>query len=199
MFLASTCSNYGVTSGYADEATLLSPQGLYAETKVEAERAVSEVYFHVILRFATLFGVSPRMRLDLMLNEWTADMLGDGVVEVYQPEAHRPILCVLDAARTITGILKSMQLHQCQTYNVGVDEFNYTKRDIAETIRRELGGKITYVDRGDPRDYEVSFAKLDAVQPILDPVTPRTGVKLVSQYLYEAPDTSRCYNYGGYR
>ena len=198
LILASTCSNYGVTSGLAVERTPVNPQGLYAESKVEAERAVCGLDSSIILRFATLFGVSPRMRLDLMLNEWTTQMLDDGFIKIYQPDAYRPIFNVGDAAKTIRLFLDNFDESLHGIYNVGYNKYNFTKREIALIIQREVGGRIDYVERGDPRSYRVSFDKITEKGFISNPITPRIGVKLVEKFLSTATDTSQCYNMRGY-
>ena len=199
LVFASTCSNYGVTEDYADEDSPLNPKGLYAETKVAGEKIVSELDDYMILRFATLFGVSPRMRLDLMLNEWTTQLMDEGFIDIYQPEACRPILNVKDAAKTIWRVIGTLPWQTGVTYNVGVNEFNLTKRELAELIKDEVGGEIVYVERGDPRNYKVNFSKLNEILPIADPITPYVGVNLVKKYLNSAPNTSRCYNREGYQ
>jgi len=183
LILASTCSNYGVTAGWALESTPLNPQGIYAKSKVEAERLVSQLYFHTILRFSTLFGVSPRMRMDLMLNEWTKNLLFDKRVEVYQPNAHRPIIHVRDASRAIKGVLNGLQFAQNQVFNVGCNDYNFTKQKLAELIRDEVSGEIVTVEKGDPRDYLVSFDKIRQVYGFYPRFHPTEGVREVKAFL----------------
>jgi nucleoside-diphosphate-sugar epimerase len=187
---ASTCSNYGITDGWATEETSLNPQGLYAKSKIEAERAISQLYFHTILRFATLYGVSPRMRLDLMLNEWTKDVLFNKCVEVYQPTAYRPIVHVRDAARAIRGILDNLQHSQNQMFNVGCNDYNFTKEALAEIIKSEVGGEVKVVQRGDPRSYRVSFDKIRRTFGFHPEVSPWEGVREVKAFLEQSSDST---------
>jgi len=191
LIFASTCSNYGMLEGWATEKTPLNPKGVYAETKVNAEKIISQVHPHVILRFATLYGVSPRMRMDLMLNEWTASMIHDKRVEVYQPEAYRPIVHVVDAARLVKAIIGGMNVAIDKTYNVG--GYNLTKRQLAVIIQKETHGEIVVVDKGDPRSYRVSFNKIGEQFGFYPRITPTDGVHEVMEYLFLHPDA---YNYG---
>lgn len=198
MILASTTSNYGVTEGWATEDSPLNPQGLYAKSKVEAERIVSQLYFHIILRFATLYGVSPRMRMDLMLNEWTRDLMHNGKVEVYQPEAHRPILHISDASRAVRSILDGLQHGMNKVFNVGCNDYNFTKRGLAEIIREEVGGEVSIVDKGDPRDYQVSFDRIRQTYGFHPQIHPIEGVKEVKTFLNLHKDYPKYSNIGDY-
>jgi nucleoside-diphosphate-sugar epimerase len=154
ILFTSTCSNYGISEGLATETSELKPLSLYAETKVDAEREVMKYPSFTILRFATLYGFSPRLRLDLMINEWVADAIYLQKISVYNPTAHRPFLHVRDAAKCITQLLNRVLIKE--VFNVG--DFNITKGELAETIAEEVPCKITYTDtKGDTRDYQVSF------------------------------------------
>lgn len=198
MILASTCSNYGVTDGLATEKTPLNPQGKYAESKVAAEKIVSKHTPHIILRFATLYGMSPRMRLDLMLNEWTMNMLQDGFIEIYQPDAYRPTINVSDAAKTVVRMLETIKEDTRETYNVGFNDYNFTKRELAEIIRGEIDGEITYVEKGDPRNYRVSFNKASPKMKHITRISPRVSVLTVKNFVLSTRDISRCHNEKGF-
>lgn len=198
LILTSTCSSYGVTDGWATEATALNPKGLYAKTKVEAERLVSQLYFHVILRFATLFGVSPRMRLDLMLNEWTRDMVKKGRIEIYQPSAYRPIVHVRDASRAICAVLSGLHHGMNQVFNVGCNDYNFTKEALANIIRDEVGGEVVTVDKGDPRSYRVSFDKIRHTYGFHPETSPWAGVREVKAFLDEYKGERALSNEGDY-
>lgn len=112
---ASTCSNYGKmkdSNAYMDEESELSPVSLYAETKVAVERALlqdgrSEGWCPTPMRFATIFGVSPRMRFDLTVNEFTMELLTNKHLKVYGEQFWRPYVHVRDAARAIRLVLSS--------------------------------------------------------------------------------------------
>jgi nucleoside-diphosphate-sugar epimerase len=164
---ASTCSNYGRMDGdtIVDESVELRPISLYAETKVAAELEVlsrSGGLASTCLRFATVYGTSPRMRFDLTVNEFTRDLaLGETLV-VYGEQFWRPYVHVRDAARAIRRVLETPDATAGEVFNVGDSGENYRKLDIVELLRtRWPHGKIEFVQRDeDPRDYRVSFEKL---------------------------------------
>jgi nucleoside-diphosphate-sugar epimerase len=165
---ASTCSNYGKMEGeaLATEKFELRPVSLYAETKVTAERAILAKSNGGIatccLRFATVFGASPRMRFDLTVNEFTRDALDGGLV-VYGEQFWRPYVHVRDAARAIVCALKAERpLIAGEVFNVGDTRENYRKLDLVELLRQRYPAtKVEFVPREeDPRDYRVSFEKV---------------------------------------
>jgi nucleoside-diphosphate-sugar epimerase len=167
---ASTCSNYGrmadPTQPICEDAPL-APLSLYAEQKVQIERALLEGVDHGLhptcLRFATIYGVAPRMRFDLTINQFTLDLWADRTLEVYGERFWRPYVHVRDAARAVRLVVESpMELVSRQVFNVGHSDENYTKLDIVEQIRRHIStGAVRYVPRDeDPRDYKVSFDRI---------------------------------------
>lgn len=169
---ASTCSNYGRMADptqYLDEDSDLRPVSLYAETKVAVERTVldsqgAQGMSATVMRFATLFGLSPRMRFDLTVNTFAMELMTQEGLEVYGDQFWRPYVHVRDAARAIVLVLTSpKEKVQGQVFNVGDTQENYTKRQLAELISEESGfaGTIQYVQKvEDPRDYRVSFEKI---------------------------------------
>jgi nucleoside-diphosphate-sugar epimerase len=169
---ASTCSNYGrnnETLEGAKEESELQPLSLYAETKVEVERALLDSDVEdgprvTVLRFATLFGLSPRMRFDLTVNEFTMELMTRGALEVYGEQFWRPYIHVADAARAIGLVLESpLEKVEGQVFNTGDTGQNFQKGQLVERIR-SLVPRITsveYVHRDeDPRNYRVSFQKI---------------------------------------
>lgn len=156
---ASTCSNYGICD-LATEETPVDPLSLYSQTKVEAEEKVlsSKIPVTTILRFATAYGISPRMRFDLLLNEFVRDALNDRL-EVYGPSAWRPLVHVYDIARAI-GL--SIREELSGIFNIG--GHNLTKKDIADLVQAlypQSQINIRYdKDKKDPRNYRVSFEKI---------------------------------------
>ncbi len=168
---ASTCSNYGKMrdpNQYVDEASALAPLSLYAETKVEVERALRDAgrrgrLCATPLRLATVFGVSPRMRFDLTVNEFTAAMVMDKRLTVYGEQFWRPYIHVRDAARGIACVLAAPKATVCNVeFNVGCTDQNYQKRQLVELIRPYApDATVEYVHKDeDPRDYRVSFARI---------------------------------------
>jgi nucleoside-diphosphate-sugar epimerase len=170
LVFASTCSNYGRmadTDAYLEESSALAPVSLYAETKVAVEQAVLEGacdgFCATPLRFATVFGVSPRMRFDLTVNEFTAELLTTGKLVVFGEQFWRPYVHVRDAARAILAVLDADPAAVSgEVFNVGATEENYQKQQLVELIRPCVPrADVEYVHRAeDPRDYRVSFTKI---------------------------------------
>jgi len=164
---ASTCSNYGRIDGdaYADEEFELRPISLYAETKVAAEREILSRNGRLApscLRFATVYGTSPRMRFDLTVNEFTCDLALKDELVVFGEQFWRPYVHVRDAAHAIVQVLAApTSTISGEVYNVGDTQENYRKLDIVAILRERFPqGKIEFVHRDeDPRDYRVSFEK----------------------------------------
>ena len=168
---ASTCSNYGKMQDgdkYVDEETELRPVSLYAETKVAVEKALlhsghNGKWCPTPLRFATIFGVSPRMRFDLTVNEFTMEMLTKKHLQVFGEQFWRPYIHVRDAARAIHLVLSSPAAKVAgSVFNVGATDQNFQKQQLVEMIRPyEPGAVVEFVHRNeDPRDYRVSFTRI---------------------------------------
>lgn len=167
---ASTCSNYGRMadpSSYVDETSPLAPVSLYAETKVAVEQALlgrqGRQMVVTPLRFATVFGVSPRMRFDLTVNEFTLAVLRDRHLVVFGEQFWRPYVHVRDVARAILLVLAaSPEMVDGEVFNVGATSQNFQKQQLVELIQPYAPDAIVeYVSRKeDPRDYRVSFGKI---------------------------------------
>jgi nucleoside-diphosphate-sugar epimerase len=168
---ASTCSNYGKmkdSSQFVDENSELSPVSLYAETKVAVEKALlqtgkQEGWCATPLRFATVYGVSPRMRFDLTVNEFTMELLTRKNLKVFGEQFWRPYIHVRDVARAIHLVLGSPEhLVGGRVFNIGATDQNYQKQQLVELIRPYApDAVIEYVHRSeDPRDYRVSFGRV---------------------------------------
>jgi nucleoside-diphosphate-sugar epimerase len=168
---ASTCSNYGKMKNadqYVDEETELRPVSLYAETKVAVEKALLQRcresrWCPTPLRFATIFGVSPRMRFDLTVNEFTMEMLTKKRLQVFGEQFWRPYVHVRDAARAIQLVLNSPPSKVSgNVFNVGATDQNFQKKQLVEMIRPWApDAVIEFVHKTeDPRDYRVSFARI---------------------------------------
>ena len=167
---ASTCSNYGrLVDGdaFATEEWELRPVSLYAETKVAAELKVLAAarpgFTPTCLRLATVYGVSPRMRFDLTVNEFTRDALLSGELVVYGEQFWRPYVHVRDASRALANVLDaSPELVSGEVFNVGDSGQNFRKQDLVELLLERLPDtRVEFVARTeDPRDYRVSFEKI---------------------------------------
>lgn len=163
---ASSCSVYGAANEVMDERCQPSPLSLYGETKVESERALLEAggkLFHpVVLRFATVFGYSPRPRFDLVVNLLVAKAYRERRITIYNGEQWRPFLHVEDVAEGIRCALDApLDVVSGQIFNLGDNRLNATLAQVAEKIREAFpGSAVEYVENADRRDYRVSFDKI---------------------------------------
>lgn len=167
---ASTCSNYGKmveVDALATEEWELRPISLYAETKVAAEQEVVAAggpgFTTTCLRFATVYGVSPRMRFDLTVNEFARDALLSGALVVYGEQFWRPYVHVRDAARAAAAVLDAPVGDVAgEVFNVGDGDQQFRKQDLVGLLLARLPDTtVERVERAeDPRDYRVSFDKI---------------------------------------
>jgi nucleoside-diphosphate-sugar epimerase len=163
---ASSCSVYGASDELMTEDSSVQPVSLYAKTKVDSEKelltAMGEGFHPTILRFSTIFGLSPRPRFDLVVNLLTAKAMKDGVVTIFNGEQWRPFLHVGDAAESIIRVLEAPpEVVAGQTYNVGDDALNYTLGDLAQKIIDIFPDtRVEHVHNSDRRNYRVSFQKI---------------------------------------
>ena len=166
----STCSNYGMIpdGAVADEDHPLNPLSIYAETKVAVEKALlaskgGTDFGATVLRFATAFGLSPRMRFDLTVSQFVREAwLGRDLV-VYDADTWRPYCHVRDFAEAIRRAIEAPRAAVDFTvFNAGGDANNATKRQIVEMVREAVpNANIRYQEHGsDPRNYRVSFARI---------------------------------------
>jgi nucleoside-diphosphate-sugar epimerase len=165
VILASTVSCYGaVPEGLCDELTPARPVSHYARTKLEAEGLVLACPRGIVLRLATVFGLSPRLRLDLLVNHFVHALARGEPLEVYEPEARRAFVHVQDAARAFLFALERAPSLAGRLFNVGDESQNLRKRELVERIRRLFpAARVSYKEGErdeDRRDYTVSFARI---------------------------------------
>ena len=170
LILISTCSNYGLMEEgkLAAENSELNPLSLYAKAKVDAEKKLLSLkgqvdYYPTILRFATAFGLSPRMRFDLTVNEFTRELALGRELLVFDPDTWRPYCHVRDFSRLIVTVLEAeIEKVSFEVFNAGGDLNNFTKRGLVEAIVEQLpDAKVRYKEHGsDPRNYRVDFGKV---------------------------------------
>jgi nucleoside-diphosphate-sugar epimerase len=161
-----TNSGYGTTSGEkaCTEETPLNPISLYGRTKADAEKLLLDSGSAVTLRLATVFGVSPRMRLDLLVNHFTWAAVTDGYLVLYEKDFKRNFVHVRDVADCFLYCLENGTALVGRPYNLGLDAGNLTKLELAEKIRAHVPSfHVTSSETGsdpDKRNYVVSSARL---------------------------------------
>ncbi len=166
----STCSNYGIheSSRLATEESELNPQSLYAETKIAVERHVLDRAGDLpsaatVLRIATAYGLSPRMRFDLTVSQFAWELASGRPLQVYDADTWRPYCHVRDIGKAIMTVLTAPESAiRGEVFNVGDTSQQFTKRMIVDEVRKHVGEtSVAYGDKGsDPRNYRVSFDKI---------------------------------------
>ena len=172
MILSSTYSNYGLSPDGkpVNEASPLTPQSLYAETKIAAERYLlgqkdGTCCAPLIFRLATLYGISPRTRFDLIINQFVLDAFTKRELLIYQRGYSRSFVHIRDVAQAfILGLTVAEEKIRGQVYNVGSEQGNHTKDEIITFVLKRLPETaVQYKDMtfgGDMRDITVSFEKI---------------------------------------
>lgn len=174
MIYASTCSNYGKmdnSDSYVDENSKLAPISVYAETKVKTEnyllnQNINNICIPVCLRFSTIYGISPRIRFDLTVNEFSKEIAMGRELTVFGEQFWRPYTHVYDLCRSIILVLEAeINKVKFEVFNVGNTNENYTKKMLVEKILKyEPNAIVKYIKKDeDPRDYKVSFEKIRKV------------------------------------
>ncbi len=169
LIFVSTCSNYGVTKTkrMVDEKSKLNPLSSYAKSKIKIEKYLKIKFKKnniktTILRFATAFGISNRMRFDLTINQFVRELFLKNELEVYDTGTWRPYCHVKDFARAIYSSIISKNKKLLEIYNVGSNSNNFTKEQIIKKIGKYIKThKINYVSKkSDYRNYKVNFNKM---------------------------------------
>lgn len=163
-----TNSGYGInTSGICTEDSFLAPISHYGITKVQAEKYLLDTKEGISLRLATVFGVSHRMRLDLLVNDFTFRAVRDGYLVLFEKDFKRNYIHVRDVAKTFLFMIVNQDKCRGQAYNVGLTEANLSKLELAELIKKyvpKLAIEINnFKEDPDKRNYIVSNAKLEAL------------------------------------
>ena len=167
LLLGSTGSNYGEVLDICTEETPLNPLSIYGKTKTEAEKLVLERNNSTAFRFATAFGVSPRLRLDLLVNDLTYKSLKEGYAVIYESHFMRTFIHVKDMARVFLFAIENQEQMKNHVFNVGSNKMNYSKKEVCELIKNKVSNAyFNYADVGedaDKRNYIVSYEKINSL------------------------------------
>ena len=188
LIFISSCSNYGLLPTYrlANEKSRLNPLSFYARDKVRVENFLiknkkKNKFKAIILRFATAFGSSPRMRFDLTINDFVRQLYLKKTLRVYDPLTWRPYCHVKDFSMIINKFIKKQNIKDpINIYNCGNNKNNFTKKNIVNKIKKFLPqGNIDYVGLAgkDKRNYKVDFKKLEKYLKFKTRYTVEYGIK----------------------
>ena len=182
---ASTCSVYGASDFLVDEHSQPAPLSVYAQTKVDSEilllQARTKNFHPTVLRLGTLFGWSPRLRLDLVVNLLTARAALEGKIVIFNRDQWRPFVHVHDAARAFVALLEaSADSVSGEIFNVGCYNSNHRLADLAERISRIVPSvDVELVENQDRRNYRVAFDKVHTQLGFVCEKTLEDGVREV--------------------
>lgn len=205
---ASTCSNYGKMEGdeLITEESPLRPVSLYAELKVKFENYLMQKKYRddfvaTALRFATVYGLSPRLRFDLTVNEFTRDVALGRELVIFGEQFWRPYCHVEDLARACIAVIEAEpDKVKKEVFNVGDTNENYQKKMLAEELQALVPEmKVKYVQKNeDPRDYRVAFEKIKNTLGFEITKTVPDGMKEIIQILKDGiisdPDSPKYKN-----
>ena len=183
-----TNSGYGVgeKDQYCTEETPLRPISLYGTTKVKAEEAVLQRENSLSFRLATVFGMSPRMRIDLLVNDFVYRAVYDRAVVIFEGHFKRNFIHVRDVARAFLHAIGSFQTMKGKPYNAGLDDANLSKLELCALVKRHLPNFVFLEapigEDPDKRDYIVSNARLAATGFKTEWTLDRGIVELIKGY-----------------
>ena len=169
VFFPTTNSGYGIgeKDGFCTEASPLRPVSDYGRMKVEVEKALMEKGNAVTFRLATVFGMSPRMRMDLLINDFTYRAYKDGAIILFEEHFRRNFIHVRDVARAFLFGIEHYDRMKGEPYNVGLSSANLSKRQLCEKIKEHIPNFYIHAapigEDPDKRDYLVSNDKIEAL------------------------------------
>ena len=209
LIFVSTCSNYGISKNniVVNEKSKLKPVSLYSKDKVSIENFISRNFFNskinsTILRFATAFGHSDRMRFDLTVNEFTKTLYEKKTLLVYDPYTWRPYCHVKDFSQIIIKIIGSdPMIFKNQIFNCGDNKNNYSKMKLVKTLKKFFpNGKIefNYKKTKDLRNYKVNFKKLKIKLNVKIKYDIHYGIKEIINHLKRKNYKKPRDNFGNY-
>jgi len=163
-----TNSGYGIgqKDKFCDENTPLKPISLYGRLKVGAEKAILSSGNCITLRLATVFGASPRMRLDLLVNDFTYRAVYDRFIVLFEAHFKRNYIHIRDIARVFIHCLENFEDMKNQPFNVGLSDCNISKRELCEEIKKQVPEfhivESEFEKDLDKRDYIVDNGKIES-------------------------------------
>jgi nucleoside-diphosphate-sugar epimerase len=165
LIIPNTNSQYGSSPDIITEDSPFKPLSLYAETKCDAEEYVLKKGNGIVLRLATVFGVSPRMRQDLLVNDFVYKSVTDGYLVLFEAHFKRNYIHVQDIAQTFEFMIRNYNRCKGQVYNVGLSTANLSKLELAETIKKYVPNLVIkqddFKEDFDKRNYIVSNEKIE--------------------------------------
>lgn len=165
LILPNTNSQYGSSDEIITEDSPFNPLSLYARTKCDAENAMLKHGNGVSLRLATVFGVSPRMRQDLLVNDFVYKAMTDGYLVLFEANFKRNYIHIRDIARTLQFIIENYDRCKGQAFNVGLSTANLSKLELAEKVKQYIPSLVIkqddYKEDFDKRNYIVSNKKIE--------------------------------------
>ncbi len=183
-----TNSGYGIGQKdvYCTEETPLNPISLYGRLKVDIERLILEAGNSITLRLATVMGISPRMRLDLLVNDFTYRAVNDRFLVLFEPHFKRNYVHVRDVTKAFIHCLDNFDRMKDEPYNVGLSDANISKWELCEEIKKQVPDfyfkEAEIGEDPDKRDYVVSNAKIEATGFNPDFSLQRSIAELIKGY-----------------
>ena len=163
-----TNSGYGIAEGQFEctEESPLTPISVYGQTKCEAENFLRASTNAIVFRLATVFGVSPRMRTDLLVNDFTYKAITDKYIVVFEKSFKRNFIHVEDVASAFLFMLENYEKYKGEVFNVGLSDANLSKQELLEKIQEHVTDFAVvyddYYEDPDKRNYIVSNSKIEA-------------------------------------
>jgi nucleoside-diphosphate-sugar epimerase len=159
---ASTTSMYGYSETICTENSVISPVSIYGKTKYISENIIQERENSISLRFATVFGISPKMRNDLMVNDFTYKAITDRSLILFAGDTKRTFIHIKDAIRAYIFAMNNSSIMRGNVYNVGDEIMNLSKKDIADNIAKYIKFELVTSNLPDldKRNFEISFKKI---------------------------------------
>jgi len=189
LVFASTTSFYGSSGERSTEETPIKPVSLYGLTKQKGEEIVMQREFSISLRWATVFGVSPRMRAGLLINDFVEKAISEHSIILYDADSKRTFMHVSDLVRGYLFALEKRDAMKSGVFNMGSERLNFTKRHIAAKIKELVPCEVMESSMGDDdiRNFEVSFDKAKKLGFDCQKSLEEGIVELVKLYRFYTP------------